>query len=60
MIDLEMGDTFYPDFVPFTMDEFGRNLYLYYWNGLNPFPRIETKFNTSSAAPLQGKNFLHN
>ena len=35
-IDMRMGDTCYPNFVPFTMDEFERNLYLYYFNGLNP------------------------
>ena len=34
-LDLGMGDTCYPNFVPFTMDEFERHLYIYYFNGLN-------------------------
>ena len=59
-IDLGMGDTCYDNFVPFTMDEFERHLYLYYWNGLNPSPRIDTKFNPISAGPVQGNEFLHN
>ena len=29
-----MGDTFYTNFVLFTMDEFKCHLYLYYFNGL--------------------------
>ena len=55
-----MGDTCYPNFVPFTMDEFERHLYMYYINGLNPYPGIGTKFKCRSADPVQGKEFLNN
>ena len=47
-----MSDTFYPDFVPFIMDEFERDFYLYYFNGLNPSPRIDMEFNPRSADPV--------
>ena len=33
-----MVDTCYPNFVPFMMDDFEHHLYLYYFNGLNPYP----------------------
>ena len=51
-IDLGMGDTGYPNFLPFTMDEFERHLYMYYINGLNPYPGIGTKFKCRSADPV--------
>ena len=54
-----MDDNCYPNFVPFTMDKSERNLYLYYFNGLNPSPRIYMKFNPISADPAQGNIFLH-
>ena len=41
------------------MDEFERNLYLYYFNGLNPSPRINIKFKSSSADNGQENDFLH-
>ena len=55
-----MGDRCYPNVLLFTMYEFYRNLYWYYWNGLNPYQRIEIKFKPISADTLQGKYFLHN
>ena len=58
-IDLGMGDTCYPNFVLFTMDEFERNLYLYYLNGLKPSPRIEMNFKSRSADPEQVNDFLY-
>ena len=57
-IGMGMGDTCYPNFLPFTMDEFERHLYIYYFNGLNPSPRIHMKFISRSAYPVQGDNFL--
>ena len=59
-IDLGMGDTNFPNFVLFTIDEFERNLYLFYLNGMNTYPRIEMKFNTSSADPVQCNKSLQN
>ena len=59
-IDMRMGDTRYPNFVPFTMDEFERHLYLYYLNSINPLPRIHMNFNSSSVDPVQVNYFLHN
>ena len=59
-IDLGMGDTCYPHFVPFTMDDFERNLYLYYFNGIKQFPSIEMKFKSRSADNVQSNEFLHN
>ena len=60
VIYLGMGDTCYPNFVPFTMDEFERHLYMYYITGLNPYPGIGTQFKSRSADPVQGKEFLMN
>ena len=54
-----MGDTFCINCVLFTMDEFKRHLYLNYFNGLNPSPRIPMKFKSSSVDPVQGNNFPH-
>ena len=58
-IDMWMGDTCYPNFVPFIMDLFEHHLYLYYSNGINPYPRIQMKFKSSSADPVQGNDFPH-
>ena len=57
-IDMGIGDTLYPNFLPFKMDEFDRHLYIHYFNDLKPSPRIQMKFNSSSADPVQGNNFL--
>ena len=54
-----MGDTLYPNFVPFTMDEFDRNLYFYYFNDLKSPPRIHMNFNSSSADTVQVNEFLY-
>ena len=59
-IDMGMCDSCYPSFVLFTMDEFERHYYLYYYNGLNPSLRIYMKFKSISSDPVQGKYFLHN
>ena len=58
-IYMGIGDTYYPNFVPFTMYEFEHHLYLYYFNGFNPSPRIHIKFNSSSDDPVRGNEFLH-
>ena len=50
----------YPNFVPLSMDNFEQNFYMYYWNGMNSYPRIDMKFETRSSDPIQGNNFLHN
>ena len=55
-ISLGMVDTCYSNFVPFTMDDFEWHFYRCCWNGLNPYPRIEIKFNQSSVDTVQGKN----
>ena len=55
-----MVDTCYPNFMPLSMDEFERHLYLYYGNGLNPSLRIYKNFNPSSAYTAQEKDFLKN
>ena len=55
-----MGDTQYPNFVPFMMYEFEWHLYLYYFIGLNPFLSIDMKFKPSSDYTVQGNDFLHN
>ena len=57
-IELGMGNAFYPNFVPFMMDNFERNLYLYYFNWLNPSPRIEMKLKSNSSDTVQGNDFL--
>ena len=57
---LRMGDTWYPNFNPFKMDDLEWHLYLYYFNCLNPYLKIEMRFNTRSADPVQGNNFLYN
>ena len=54
-----MGDIFYPNSEPVTVGAFERHLYLYHFNGLNPYPRIETKFDSRGYDPVQGKNFLY-
>ena len=41
------------------MDLFEHHLYLYYFNGINPYPRIQMKFKSSSADPVQGNDFPH-
>ena len=42
------------------MDEYERNLYLYYFNVIKSSPRIEMKFNPSISDLVQGNEFLHN
>ena len=59
-MNLGMGYTCYPNYVPSAMDEFERNLYLFYWNGLNPSPRIEIKHNPRIDDYVQGNDLLHN
>ena len=53
-----VGDTCYSNFVPFTMDEFERHLYIYYSNVLSPFPRTHMKFKSSSVDTVKVKDFL--
>ena len=54
-----MGNTCYTNFLPFTIDDFERHLYVYYFNGIKQYPRIEKNFKFSSDGPVQGNNFLH-
>ena len=53
-----MGDTCDPNFVLFTMDDFERHLYLYYFDGINPYPRIQMQFKSRSTDTVQGNDFL--
>ena len=55
-----MGDTFYLNCFPFTMDDFDWHVYIYYFNGINTSPGIQINFNSNSYDTLQGNNFLHN
>ena len=55
-----MGDTFYPNFVSFRVDKFEHHLYLNCFNGLNPFPMIQTELNSISSDPVQDNDFLKN
>ena len=55
-----MGDTCYPNFVPFMMDEFEIHLYIHYFNCLNPSLRIQMKFKYSIIDTVKGNNFMHN
>ena len=57
--DVGMGNTCYPNFVTFSMDEFDRHLYLYRFNGLTPYLRIHMKFKYSSVDHVQDNNFMH-
>ena len=58
-IDMGMGDTCYSNFLPSTMVEFKQNLYLYYFNGPSPSPKIKMKLNYISDAPVQEEYFLN-
>ena len=40
-IYMGIGDTYYPNFMPLTMDEFKLHLYIYHFYGLSPYPRIQ-------------------
>ena len=51
--------TCYPNFVQFTMDEFERHLYIYYFNCLKQSPRIKMNLESSSAYTVHGNDFLH-
>ena len=49
---LGIGDTCYPNFVPFAMDEFKRHIYLYYLNGVNPYPMVDMRFKSRISDPV--------
>ena len=57
-IGMGMGDNCYTIFVPFTMDAFERHAYMYYFNGLNPYLRIEMNFKSISDDIVQGNDLL--
>jgi hypothetical protein len=48
----------YPNFTEFTTEEFEQYLYLFFWNGLNPSPRIEMKLETEKKDPIHSSPFL--
>lgn len=52
-------DACYPKFKPFDVKEFEKHLYFYYFNGLNPSPRVQMKFKTNDDDPVQGNNFIN-
>ena len=56
---MRMGDTCYPKFVPFALDEFELHLHFYYFNGLSPSLRIQVKFKSRSVDPVHFNDFLH-
>ena len=53
------GYKFYPSFQNISVDEFENHLYLYYFNGLNPSPRVQMKFRSPNQDPVQGSTFIH-
>jgi hypothetical protein len=54
------GRAIYEDFKPFLMHEICQHLGLYIFNGLNPLPRVELKFQLSVQDELHGSYFVHN
>ena len=56
---LEMGtNSLYKTFVPFSTADFEQYMYIRYFNGLNPSPRVEDKFQTEATGPVQSNPFL--
>jgi hypothetical protein len=56
---LEMGTpSLYHTCVPFSTGEFEQYMYLRYFNGLNPSPRVEDKLQTEANDPVQSNPFL--
>ena len=56
---MEMGtETLYPTFVSFTTREFEQYMYLLFFGGLNPSPRVKDKLKTEEADPVQSNPFL--
>ena len=56
---MEMGTrTLYPTFKAFTTREFEQYMYLPFFNGLNPSPRVEDKLQTEEVDPIQSNSFL--
>ena len=50
----------YNDFVPFSLDEFQRNISLYLLQALLPSPQVERKFYFQVEDPVNGSDFVHN
>jgi hypothetical protein len=48
----------YPEFKPFTTEEFERWLYLFFFNGLNPSPQMEWKLRPEATDPVHSNSFL--
>lgn len=48
----------YPDFEPFSVDEFKQHLALYFVNGLCSSPRLEMKFQPQCVDPICGNDFI--
>ena len=53
------GCKFYPTLQHFSVDEFENHLYMYYFNGLNPSPRVQMKLRYPNQYPVHGSTFIH-
>jgi len=56
---MQMGtQSMYPNFTPFTTEEFEKYLYLFFWNGLAPSPQISMKLESEDQNPIHSNHFL--
>ena len=56
---MEIGTySLYPAFVPFITREFEQYMYLPFFSGLNPSPRVKDKLKTEETDPVQSNPFL--
>ena len=54
-----VGCKFYTSFQKNIVDNFEKHLYLYYFNGLNPLPRVQMKLISLDQDSVQGITFIH-
>ena len=56
---MQMGtQSMYPNFTPFTTEEFEKYLYLFFWNGVAPSPYISMKLKSEETHPIHSSHFL--
>ncbi|KAL7554400.1 hypothetical protein ACHAWF_017867 [Thalassiosira exigua] len=56
---MEMGTkSLYPEFKPFSTEEWEKYLYLIFWNGLNPSPSVQQKLATEEEDPIKPSSFI--
>jgi hypothetical protein len=53
------GGSMYPNFVPFLIIEIRQHLGLYIFNGLNPSPQVEMKFEQQEDDEVNGNDFIY-